>query len=100
MPSTSTNAVNPPKKATNVSLSAQLLVDAKALQINVSQAAEAGVARAVAEKRAERWVKDNARLLHAGTTTSRRTVCRSTSTGVSDGTFHRVSEPRRRRLPA
>lgn len=47
------------KKATNVSLPEHLLVEARQLQINVSQAAEAGVARAVAEKRAELWVKEN-----------------------------------------
>ena len=47
------------KKATNVSLAERLLVEAKELQINISQAAEAGVARAVAEKRAERWTKEN-----------------------------------------
>lgn len=34
---------------------------AKELRIDVSQAAEAGVARAIAEKRAELWVKDNAK---------------------------------------
>ena len=48
-----------PKKATNVSLAETLLAEAKALRINVSQAAEAGVARAVAEKRAELWVAQN-----------------------------------------
>lgn len=49
-----------PKKATNVSLAEPLLAEAKVLRINVSQAAEAGVARAVAEKRAELWVAENA----------------------------------------
>ncbi len=49
------------KKATNVSLAENLLVEARALRINVSQAAEAGVAQAVAEKRAELWVKENAK---------------------------------------
>ena len=48
-----------PKKATNVSLAETLLAEAKALRINVSQAAEAGVARAGAEKRAELWVAQN-----------------------------------------
>lgn len=50
-----------PKKATNVSLAENLLAEAKELRINISQAAEAGVARAVAEKRAEQWVKENAK---------------------------------------
>ena len=47
------------KKATNVSLAEGLLAEAKALHINVSQAAEAGVAKAVAEKRAELWLQEN-----------------------------------------
>lgn len=48
-----------PRKATNVSLAEALLAEAKALRINISQAAEAGLARAVAEKRAERWREEN-----------------------------------------
>lgn len=47
------------RKAANVSLNEALLAEAKALNINISQAAEAGLARAVAEKRAERWLTDN-----------------------------------------
>ncbi len=50
---------NAAKKATNVSLAEPLLAEAKELRINVSQAAEAGVARVVAEKRAEQWVREN-----------------------------------------
>ena len=53
------NYASAPKKATNVSLAENLLSEAKELHINVSQAAEAGVAKAVAEKRAELWLKDN-----------------------------------------
>jgi len=47
------------KKATNVSLSETVLADAKALRINISQAAEAGLARAVAERRAAQWLEEN-----------------------------------------
>ena len=47
------------KRATNVSLAENLIMEAKELRINISQAAEAGVAKAVAEKRAELWVKEN-----------------------------------------
>lgn len=43
------------RKATNVSLAEPLLAEAKQLRINISQAAEAGVAKAVAERRAELW---------------------------------------------
>lgn len=59
MPMTSDNYVRAAKKATNVSLAENLLAEAKELRINVSQAAEAGVAKAVAERRAELWLKDN-----------------------------------------
>jgi antitoxin CcdA len=52
---------SPAKKATNVSLAENLLAEAKMLRINVSQAAEAGLAKAVAEKRAELWLKENAK---------------------------------------
>jgi antitoxin CcdA len=58
------SAVSPPlikasRKATNVSLDAALLAEAKALRINVSQAAETGLSRAVAERRAELWLAAN-----------------------------------------
>lgn len=59
MASTSSSAPGSPRKATNVSLGESLLAEAKALHINVSQAAEAGLARAVAEKRAELWLAEN-----------------------------------------
>lgn len=58
MPETNRYA-NAAKKATNVSLAEPLLTEAKELRINISQAAEAGLAKAVAEKRAELWVQEN-----------------------------------------
>ncbi len=59
--SATTPYANSPKKATNVSLAEPLLAEARELQINISQAAEAGLAKAVAEKRAELWVAENAK---------------------------------------
>jgi len=47
------------KRATNVSLAEDLLSEAKALHINISQAAEAGVARAIARRRSELWLAEN-----------------------------------------
>jgi len=47
------------RKATNVTLGEALLAEAKSLNINISQAAEAGLARAVAERRAELWLAEN-----------------------------------------
>lgn len=49
----------PSRKTANVTLSEPLLTEAKTLGVSLSQAAEAGVARAVAEKRAELWVLEN-----------------------------------------
>lgn len=50
---------NSPKKATNVTLPEALLGEAKALDINISKAAEAGLIVAVAERRAEVWRQQN-----------------------------------------
>lgn len=47
------------RKPTNVTLDEALLIEAKALRINISQAAEAGLARAVAERRAAHWLAEN-----------------------------------------
>ena len=52
-------SANAAKKATNVSMAESLLAEAKELRINISQAAELGLAKAVAEKRAELWFKEN-----------------------------------------
>ena len=58
MPTTSPSSP-PSRKATNVTLGADLLATAKALRINISQAAEAGLARAVAERQAQLWLEAN-----------------------------------------
>jgi antitoxin CcdA len=52
-----------PRKATNLSLDADLIQEARAFGVNISQAAEAGVRRAVADARAEQWRRDNAEAL-------------------------------------
>jgi antitoxin CcdA len=48
-----------PKRATNVSLSDPLIAEAKALGINLSQAAENGIAQAIKEKKTEQWLIEN-----------------------------------------
>lgn len=48
-----------PKRATNVSLTENLLSEAKALHINISHAAEAGLAQAIAHRRTELWLEEN-----------------------------------------
>ncbi|MFK7878365.1 type II toxin-antitoxin system CcdA family antitoxin [Roseobacter sp.] len=49
-----------PRKATNLSLDASLLAEAKALKVNLSRAAEDGVRGAVVAAKAERWKVENA----------------------------------------
>ncbi len=50
---------NTARKATNVSINEALLSEAKALKINISKAAEAGLLIALAEKRSELWLAEN-----------------------------------------
>ncbi len=47
------------RRATNVSIRPQLLAEARALEINISRAAEQGLVRAIAERRATLWLEEN-----------------------------------------
>ena len=47
------------RKATNITVDAFLLAQAKALKINISKASEDGLARAVAARQAEFWLQEN-----------------------------------------
>ncbi len=62
MPSAA-SAASPSRKATNLSLDPTLLAEARKLGINVSRAAEAGLAQAVRAARAEAWRQENAAAL-------------------------------------
>ena len=53
----------PLRKPTNLSLASALLKEAKALGINVSRSAEAGIAEAVKRHKQEKWLKENAKAL-------------------------------------
>lgn len=48
------------RKPTNLSLDSELIGEAMALSVNLSQAAEAGVREAVAKAKAARWKAENA----------------------------------------
>ena len=48
-----------PKRATNISLSADLIEEAKRLNVNISQACERGLEDQVAKTRAEQWREEN-----------------------------------------
>lgn len=47
------------KRATNVTLPALLVEEAKSLGINVSKACEAGLSKQVAETKSIRWLNEN-----------------------------------------
>ncbi len=47
------------RRPTNVTLPVELVAEAKALQVNVSQACESGLARAVMDARRLRWLEEN-----------------------------------------
>ena len=54
-----------PRKSTNVSLAADLVAEAKALDINLSRACEAGLEAALKQERKRRWQDENAEAIAA-----------------------------------
>lgn len=58
-------ASSSPRRPTNVTLPEALLADARNLEINVSQACERGVAAAVADAKAQRWLQENREAMEA-----------------------------------
>lgn len=62
---TSRSSTSSPKKATNLSLRTSLLSEARELKINISHAAEAGIAKAISEKRAQIWQKENKKAIES-----------------------------------
>ena len=58
-------ALKSARKPTNLSLDSALLKEAKALGINVSRSAEAGIAEAVRLHKQEKWLKENAGALES-----------------------------------
>ena len=47
------------RKAANLSIDADLLAEAKALSVNISRAAEAGIAEAVRREKERAWKEEN-----------------------------------------
>jgi len=58
-----TEATKSTRKPTNLSIDSSLLMEAKALGINVSRSAEAGIAEAVKLHRQQKWLRENAEAL-------------------------------------
>ncbi|MCV2420176.1 type II toxin-antitoxin system CcdA family antitoxin [Paucibacter sp. DJ2R-2] len=48
-----------PRRSTNLTLSADLVADAQKLAVNLSQAAELGIAAAVKQRQQELWLAEN-----------------------------------------
>ncbi len=53
------------RKATNVSLDPELVIQAKELSVNVSRACEAGLAKEIKRVREERWLVENRAAIEA-----------------------------------
>ncbi len=53
------------RKSTNLSLDAQLVADAKAFGLNLSETAERAIAEAVREEKARRWKEENREAIEA-----------------------------------
>jgi antitoxin CcdA len=47
------------RTSVNTSIDSQLIKDAKALGINISRAAEAGIAKAIVAEKTRRWQEEN-----------------------------------------
>ena len=59
MPHAQRTSAKAPRRPTNVSINERLLAEARALDVNISRAAESGLARAIAERRTELWLSEN-----------------------------------------
>lgn len=53
------------RKPTNLSLDSAIVAEAKELGVSLSQAAESGIAAAVARAKAEHWKRENAEAIQA-----------------------------------
>jgi antitoxin CcdA len=53
------------RKSTNLSLDAQLVADAKAMGLNLSETAERAIAEAVREEKVRRWQEENREAIEA-----------------------------------
>ena len=53
------------RKSTNLSLDAQLVADAKAMGLNLSETAERAIADAVREEKVRRWKEENREAMEA-----------------------------------
>ena len=64
-PSSTPRRARPPRRATNVSLSPDIVAEARGLDINLSQACERGLVETIADERRARWLEENRAALDA-----------------------------------
>ncbi len=60
-----TKTLQPQRKSANLSIDSNLLADAKALEINVSRAAEAGIEQMVRAEKERLWLIENRKALES-----------------------------------
>lgn len=60
--------IKTPRRSTNISLATELVDQAKALDINLSRACEAGLESALKEERKRRWLEENTPAIEAWNT--------------------------------
>ena len=53
------------RKSANLTIDAQLIDEAKALKVNLSRAAQDGIARAIAKEKAKQWQEENAEAIRS-----------------------------------
>lgn len=53
------------RKPTNISVDTKLIAEAKELEVNISRAAEEGIAKAVADEKSRRWLEENKEALES-----------------------------------
>lgn len=73
------------RKPTNVTIASALLAEAKSYNVNLSRAAEAGIADAVAAEKAKLWKRGNAEALASSNEYAEKMVCRLPSSVSSNG---------------
>jgi antitoxin CcdA len=58
-------AMKMPKRATNLTLDAQAIADAKELGINISNACEKGLVAEISKARGDKWLRENMHALES-----------------------------------
>lgn len=66
------SSAKPQRKSVNTSIDSRLIEEAKALGINMSRAAEQGIAKAISAEKTRRWQEENKEALESSNEYVRR----------------------------